>query len=117
MKRFAIHSLFLLVAIIGFTGCRSVPITGRKQLMLTTSGYENELGVTSYAEYQEKFPRSTNAEYNQALDNCGKAIAEASGQTDFDWEFNVLQTDTQNAFCLPGGKVAVYSGIMDVMQN
>ena len=117
MKRFLIHSLFLLVAIIGFTGCRSVPITGRKQLMLTTSGYENELGVTSYAEYKEKFPRSTNETYNRALDNCGRAIAEASGQTDFDWQFTVLQTDTQNAFCLPGGKVAVYSGIMDVMQN
>ncbi|MCR5382793.1 MAG: M48 family metallopeptidase [Lentisphaeria bacterium] len=117
MKKIIIRSLFLLAVIIGFTGCRSVPITGRKQLMLTTSGYENELGVTSYAEYQEKYPRSTNAEYNRALENCGRAIAQASGQTDFDWQFTVLQTNTQNAFCLPGGKVAVYSGIMDVMQN
>lgn len=117
MKRIIIHSLFLFAAIIGFTGCRSVPITGRKQLMLTTSDYENKLGVTSYTEYQEKYPRSTNEEYNQALDNCGRAIAEQSGQTDFEWEFNVLETDIRNAFCLPGGKVAVYSGIMDIMQN
>ena len=98
-------------------GCRSVPITDRTQLMLTTSGYENNLGVEAYAEYKEKYRRSSNSEYNQALARCGKAIAQASEVDDFDWEFTVLETDVQNAFCLPGGKVAVYSGIMDLMNN
>jgi len=99
------------------TGCRSVPITDRTQLMLTTSGYENNLGAESYSEYKTQYPRSTNTEYNQALERCGKAIAQASGEKDFDWEFMVLESETQNAFCLPGGKVAVFSGIMDVMKN
>lgn len=99
------------------SGCRSVPMTDRTQLMLTTSDYENSLGVESYSEYKTKYPRSTNSEYNQALDRCGKAIAQASGVKDFDWEFMVLESETQNAFCLPGGKVAVFSGIMDLMQN
>ena len=106
--------LFLLVII---TGCRSVPITERTQLMLTTSGYENNLGVEAYAEYKAKYKRSTNAEYNQALARCGKAIAKVSEADDFDWRFTVLETDVQNAFCLPGGKVAVYSGIMKLMRN
>ena len=106
---------FLLIA--AFSGCRSVPITDRTQLMLTTSGYENSLGVEAYSEYKEKYPRSTNSEYNQALDRCGKAIAGVSGVDDFDWEFVVLETSEQNAFCLPGGKVAVYSGIMKLMKN
>ena len=99
------------------TGCRSVPITDRTQLMLTTSGYENELGVTAYAEYKAKYRRSDNAEYNQALRRCGKAVSRVAEQDDFDWEFIVLDTNIQNAFCLPGGKVAVYSGLMKVMKN
>ena len=85
--------------------------------MLTTSGYENNIGVTAYAEYQAKYKRSSNEEYNQALASCGRAIAKASGQDDFNWQFIVLETNIQNAFCLPGGKVAVYSGIMDLMRN
>lgn len=106
--------LFLLVIA---AGCRSVPITGRTQLMLTTSGYENNLGVTAYAEYKAKYKRSTNAEYNQALAQCGKAIAKASEVDDFDWQFTVLETNVQNAFCLPGGKVAVYTGLLKLMRN
>lgn len=109
--------LFLISCIILLTSCRSVPITGRKQLMLTTSGNENNIGVTAYAEYQAKYKRSNNEEYNQALASCGRAIAKASGQDDFNWQFTVLDTNIQNAFCLPGGKVAVYSGIMDKMRN
>ncbi len=110
-----IFSFFITVFV--FTGCRAVPITDRTQLMLTTAGYENKLGVSAYAEYQAKYRRSGNAEYNQALVRCGKAISQAAEQDDFDWEFIVLDTNIQNAFCLPGGKVAVYSGLMDVMNN
>ena len=89
----------------------------RTQLMLTSSSYENRLGEEAYAEYKAQYPRSTNAGYNQALERCGRAIVAVAGQNDFDWEFIVLNSSTQNAFCLPGGKVAVYSGIMDLMNN
>lgn len=109
--------IFTLVIAVIIAGCRSVPFTDRTQLMLTTSGYENNLGVEAYAEYKAKYKRSTNSEYNQALARCGKAIAKASGADDFDWQFTVLETNVQNAFCLPGGKVAVYSGIMRLMRN
>ena len=109
--------LLPLAALLVVSGCRAVPITDRNQLMLTTSDYENELGVEAYTEYKQKYKTSTNTEYNQALARCGKAIADASGVTDFDWQFTVLETEEQNAFCLPGGKVAVYSGIIDVMNN
>lgn len=105
------------VGLIAVAGCRSVPITDRTQLMLTTSGYENNLGAEAYSEYKAKYKRSTNTQYNQALARCGKAIADASAVEDFDWEFVVLESGEQNAFCLPGGKVAVYSGIMKLMKN
>lgn len=109
--------IFPLAVAVTIAGCRSVPLTDRTQLMLTTSDYENNLGVEAYAEYKAKYKRSTNTEYNQALARCGKAIAKASGADDFDWQFTVLETSVQNAFCLPGGKVAVYSGIMKLMRN
>ena len=98
-------------------GCRSVPITDRTQLLLTTSSYENELGVEAYAEYNAKYPKSTNARYNQALARVGKAISLVANAPDFNWQFVVLESAEQNAFCLPGGKVAVYSGIMKKMRN
>lgn len=115
------NSLYILSAFL-FTsavlcGCRAVPISDRTQLMLTTSAYENELGATAYAEYKAEYRPSSNTEYNQALNRCGNAIARAAEQDDFEWEFIVLDSEIQNAFCLPGGKVAVYSGLMDVMKN
>ena len=97
--------------------CRSVPISGRSQFLLTTESYENELGVDAYEEYKKEYPVSKNREYTQALDRCGNAIKSVAGQEDFAWEFTVLDSEIKNAFCLPGGKVAVYSGIMDDMNN
>lgn len=119
MKHFTkISFLCTIAAAMTFCwGCRSVPVTGRTQLMLTTEGYENELGLTAYDEYKTQFPQSTNAVYNKALARCGQAISAVSGRNDFDWQFTVLETETQNAFCLPGGKVAVYTGLMDLMNN
>ncbi len=109
--------LLFLLCTLSLAGCRSVPVTDRTQLLLTSSDYENRLGTEAYAEYKAQYPRSTNAGYNQALERCGRAIVAVAGQNDFDWEFIVLNSSTQNAFCLPGGKVAVYSGIMDLMNN
>ena len=113
--------LSLIVLTAGLCSCRSVPVTGRSQFLLTTESYENGLGAESYEEYKKEYPVSTNAEYNAALERCGnaiKAVANDLGETsDFEWEFTVLDSDIQNAFCLPGGKVAVYSGIMDGMEN
>lgn len=113
--------LLLLAAVTAATtfcwGCRSVPVTGRTQLMLTTESYENELGLTAYDEYKTQYKQSTNATYNQALARCGKAISAVAEQDGFDWQFVVLETETQNAFCLPGGRVAVYTGLLDQMNN
>ena len=109
--------LAFIVLTCGLCSCRSVPITGRSQLLLTTESYENSLGVESYEEYKKEYPKSTNTEYNAALERCGNAIKAVAGVDDFEWEFTVLESDIKNAFCLPGGKVAVYSGIMDDMNN
>lgn len=113
-------ALFPLAALLFcgiLSGCRSVPVTERSQLILTSESYENQLGAEAYAEYKQKYPRSTNARYNEALNRVGNAVKNVSGQSGFQWEFLVLESAEQNAFCLPGGKVAVYSGLMKVMKN
>ncbi len=117
MGKIRISWLGILICGAALAGCRSVPITDRTQFLLTTSSYENELGAEAYAEYKAKYPVSTNRQYNQALARVGKAISQVADAPDFDWQFVVLESTEQNAFCLPGGKVAVYSGIMKKMKN
>lgn len=115
MKYILRSLMVVLVALIAC--CRTVPHTGRTQLMLTSSQEENALGLKAFNQYKTKFNRSSNATYNQALASCGKALVAVSGNSEFAWEFTVFDSKTQNAFCLPGGKVAVYSGLMDLMNN
>ena len=115
--RFAALLAGIAVSAVFAAGCRSVPITDRTQFLLTSSEYENELGVSAYEEYKQQYPVSDNARYNQALNRCGNAIAAVAGENDFEWQFTVLESEEQNAFCLPGGKVAVYTGLLELMNN
>lgn len=115
MKYLTRSLMVLLLAVLAC--CRTVPHTGRTQLMLTTSSEENAMGLQAFNEYKQKFNRSSNATYNRALASCGKALVDVAGDNSFAWEFTVFDSKTQNAFCLPGGKVAVYSGLMDLMRN
>lgn len=107
----AIATLSLLAS------CRTVPITGRSQFILTSLANEKATGLAAFTEYKKKYPRSTNSKYNAALTSCATAIIKATEYTGYDWEYTVFQSAEQNAFCLPGGKVAVYSGLIDLMNN
>ncbi len=111
-----VSAIFSATAVM-LTGCRSVPMTDRSQLMLTSSSYENRLGAESYSEYKKQYKQSANTEYNQALTRVGAAVKAAAPENDFEWEFIVFDSTTENAFCLPGGKVAVFSGLIDKMNN
>lgn len=107
----------MLVVLIS-PGCQQVPMSDRKRLMLiTTPTAENEIGLTAYKEVLEKEPATKNERAIEVVRRIGKRIADVANQPDFQWEFNVIESETQNAFCLPGGKVAVYTGILPVCQN
>lgn len=108
---------FATLALMAAAGCRTVPMTGRSQLMLSTEASEKELGASAYDEYKKETRPSSDANQQALLNRVGTAIKDASGVTDFDWEFNVLESDTVNAFCLPGGKVAVYTAMMKQFAN
>ena len=99
------------------SSCRTVPLTGRSQFILTSLTEEKNMGLTAFKEYQNKFPRSSNAHYNAVMKSCATSIIKATEYTEYDWEYTVFESKTQNAFCLPGGKIAVYTGLMDLMRN
>ncbi len=98
-------------------GCQQVPVTNRKQLLLSSEASENELGLTAYQEVLKSEPLTENQKAVEMVRRVGQRIAAVANRPDFDWEFNVIESETQNAFCLPGGKVAVYTGILPVCEN
>lgn len=109
--------------------CATVPITGRRQLSLVSDSEVNTLATTQYREVVAKGPLSTNAAYIAQTRRVGQRIQaavemyfrqqNASDQlAGYQWEFNVIQDDKQqNAWCMPGGKVAVYTGILPITQD
>lgn len=95
--------------------CATVPYTNRSQLMLMSRGEEAELGAAAYRQAlkTEKIVESGPAA--EVVRRVGERIARAAERADFRWEFKLIDNDeVVNAFCLPGGKVAIYSGIFPV---
>lgn len=98
-------------------GCGTVAETGRGQLLLFDEQRMAELGAQAYEEACKEHPIVRGTPDAQMVERVGQRIAASSGR-DFAWEFRLLNApDVVNAFCLPGGKVAVYSGILKVTQN
>lgn len=121
----AFLTVFVLILMYG---CSSVPLTGRRQLTLIPASQMTSLGATSYKETMASSRLSTNAEQTAMVKRTGERISKAveqylrdNGQAsairNFAWEFNLLADPTINAWCMPGGKVAFYEGIMPLCQN
>ncbi len=102
---------------IGVAACVTSPETGRSQLSLVSDSQMNSLGAQAYQETLAKSKISRNSNLNSEVATIGRRIAQVSG-VDYDWEFKVIdEPQTVNAFCLPGGKVAVYTGIVPLAKN
>jgi metalloendopeptidase OMA1, mitochondrial len=114
----SILSKAALILLAAFAGCRTVPMTGRKQLVLIGEGDERKMGLTAYQEALSKERLSTDAAKVDMVRRVGKRLAAAADKPDFQWEFNLVEDDkTINAWCLPGGKVAVYTGLLKVTED
>lgn len=106
-------SLCLILA--ALSGCSTVPMTGRQQLLLVSEDQEMELGSHAYQEVltKDKGKISTDPQINNMVNTIGRRIAAVSNKPEYSWQFTVIKDDkTANAFALPGGKVAVYTGIL-----
>ena len=75
------------------------------------------MGLDAYREVLKKSKLSTDPVATEQVRRVGRWIAEATGRTDYQWEFSLIEDKQVNAFCLPGGKVAVYTGLLQVAQN
>ena len=94
--------------------CATVPVTGRHQLLLLSEGQEVQMGLDAYRQVLKKAKLSTDPVATEQVRRVGQRIAEATGRTDYRWEFSLIEDKQVNAFCLPGGKVAVYTGLLPV---
>jgi predicted Zn-dependent protease len=101
-----------LVAIL-FVSCREAPVTERKQLILIPESSEMKLGEDAFRKIIKESKLSNNQSVVEKVKKVGKSIAKASNRPNYKWEFVVIEDDkTANAFCLPGGKIGIYTGIL-----
>jgi predicted Zn-dependent protease len=126
MKNSIVASLLILTIIIA---CKKVPITGRRQLNLLPESEMLSMSLTSYKDFLSKNPPASESETNvQLVKKVGNNIAKAvetfmrqKGMSDriagYKWEFNLVNNKEVNAWCMPGGKVVVYTGLLPITQT
>ena len=110
--RFAL--LLLVLAALVLSGCATVPHTGRYQLVFLDQEEEMALGVQGAKEVLSKEKEEKGTARAKRVERIGKKIAIAADQPHFEWEFHTIPSKTLNAFCLPGGKIFVYTALLDL---
>lgn len=99
-------------------GCATAPYTGRSQLMLVSEGDEIGAGEQAYRHILRDSVLSDNSEALRLVRKVGERIARAANKAEYKWDFRVINDpENVNAFCAPGGKVAVYTGIFPIAQD
>jgi predicted Zn-dependent protease len=106
----------LLVILFGFVGCQKTPYTDRSQLVLYSYNEEMQMGETGSKDILKKEKLSRDKKKIDMVKRVGQRIAKVAN-TNYNWEFHVIEKDMLNAFCLPGGKVFVYEGIFKAAKN
>lgn len=120
--------LISALAVMVLWSCGSVPITGRRQLQLVSDSEVLSSSLTQYDSYMKSAKKSTNATQTAMVTRVGTKIAQATEQylrenglqdeiKNFSWEFNLVQDNELNAFCMPGGKIVVYEGLMKIISS
>ena len=109
--------VLVVVSGVALAACQSAPITGRQQLIVVSDNEANELGAQAFQEILADSKISKDPEKNAVVQRIGQRIAAASGISGYDWEFVVIEDPEPNAFALPGGKVAVHTGMFDVAET
>lgn len=127
MKKHILISVTFLTA--ALYSCKTVPVTGRKQLSLVPNGLITTMSFSAYDSVVKTSPTlSQFDERAQMVTRVGSKIQQAVESymqqnnmskelKSFKWEFNTINEDIVNAWCMPGGKVVVYTGLLPVTQN
>ncbi|WP_300763602.1 M48 family metallopeptidase [uncultured Bacteroides sp.] len=122
------RDIFICASLFLLTSCGSVPLTGRKQLLLVSDSEVLSSSLTQYNDYIKTAKKSTSTSQTAMVKRVGQNIASATeeylrqaGMSDeiknFSWEFNLVADKQVNAFCMPGGKIVVYEGLMNLVTS
>jgi metalloendopeptidase OMA1, mitochondrial len=104
--------LALILSVIFVASCGTAPYTGRSQVILVSEGQEASLGDDAYRHHLRDSVVTHDAEAERIVRKVGERIARAANKPEYKWEFTVINDpEMVNAFAVPGGKVAVYTGI------
>ncbi len=121
-----ILSLILMTGIL--VSCATAPISGRKQMMLVSNHEILTASKVQYHDFIRTAPKSLNVNGKQQVYRVGRKIAAATEAylkmtglekeiRNFSWEFNLVRDSQLNAFCMPGGKIVVYEGLLELIQS
>ena len=129
MKNLKVYLLFVVAAVLVSCGTsHTVPITGRTQNLMVEDGQVLSLATQQYQEFMKSAKLSTNAANTAMVKRVGQNLANAvtsymnanglaSEIANFNWQFNLVQDKQVNAWCMPGGVIVVYEGILPVTQD
>lgn len=121
-----IISLVLITIVLA--ACSSVLLTGRKQLLLVPDADIVSMSAVSYKQFIDSVPASTNVANTMLVKKVGKKISSVVEDylrnngleeeiANYAWEFNLVKDPSVNAFCMPGGKVVFFEGILPIAKN
>ncbi len=124
----AMRYFFTACALLALTACTTVPITGRSQLNIIPGSSMLSMSLQQYDTFLKEHKVSTDKKQTETVKRVGARIQAAveryfasSGMSSrlsgYQWEFNLVEDKEVNAWCMPGGKVVVYSGILPVTQG
>ena len=116
----------LMLASCGTT--QTVPLTGRTHRISVSDAQVLSLSNQEYTKYMASAKKSTNAVKTAQVERVGKRLAAAvetylrengyaNDLQNYSWEFNLVQDNSVNAFCMPGGKIVVYEGLLPVASS
>jgi Putative Zn-dependent protease, contains TPR repeats len=123
----SVFVLVMSVALVSLVGCETNPYTGRSQLLMTSVSQEMQMGAQAYDQVKSdpKMRQSQDPREIEPVKRVAARIIEAAKRSkyaeiaqEFQWEVTIIKDDkTMNAFALPGGKIAVYTGIFPVART
>ena len=128
MKHKKICLYFIIVAALILQYCATVPVTGRRQLNIIPGSTMLSMSLQQYDEFLKSSKLSQNQQQTQMVKRIGTRIQKAVEQyftqknmaaelKNYAWEFNLVESKEVNAWCMPGGKVVVYTGILPITQD
>ena len=129
MKNIKFFLMVLVAAmLVGCGTTKTVPITGRQQSLMVSDGEVLSLSTQQYQEFMKSAKLSTNKQNTEMVKRVGGKLATAvtnylksNGMAEdvqyYKWQFNLVQNNQVNAWCMPGGLICVYEGLLPVTQN